>query len=616
MKTSGSRQNKNKSNAVSNFIAQQAKRLPASQAAKNHFKDVSTPKKSVATAYSPILQLTACQLTANDVTAARQSKAFTPPAHTPIKANATGLPDKLKAGAESLSGFNLDDVRVHYNSGSPAQLMAHAYAQGNHIHVAPGQETHLPHEAWHVVQQKQGRVKATVQLKSGISVNDDVELEREADTMGAEALKPKSLYDGRKGQASDNNEQQTPKGAECPIQRVISYKKGQYKDREDLIQSLYAIFDRNARKEIDGRVEAYEDSPHSFFGNQARNLIIEDLKGKGYVPNFGNASSSSSSSHGPMLPDQVDRFAKPDSAAALETFNFPSVTLGRLTLLSNGGHISFQDRQIDANFHAEDGLLEQMNTYISQNKIIAAETAVNLTINNFFCSSKTTKKSKPCQNCLDQIIQLQQKYRFARFHVYFQNTYGKAEIMGDAIKALQAAGILVTAITTTEDAPYHHKLLDPESDSEHEEHDDRDEQMGTTSSGLMPKKKSQFAIDEEENAYLEQLLHVNNCLINAIARAGLDRNANFAELVTLRVAMRQRGFHIGDMLVASPAILTIILNVLGINRGVRVIYQDSNHPNDEAAGPDTIIIDHRNDHFQERRFVRPRAAKNKQAMQE
>ena len=46
--------------------------------------------------------------------------------------------------------------------------------------VAPGQERHLPHEAWHVVQQKQGRVQTTRQLKSGVNLNDEVHLEREA----------------------------------------------------------------------------------------------------------------------------------------------------------------------------------------------------------------------------------------------------------------------------------------------------------------------------------------------------------------------------------------------------------------------------------------------------
>lgn len=106
--------------------------------------------------------------------------------------NNTGLPNQLKSGIESLSGMSMDHVKVHYNSSQPAQLNAHAYAQGSEIHVAPGQEQHLPHEAWHVVQQAQGRVKPTRQMKSGVTVNDDAGLESEADVMGARALQTKS----------------------------------------------------------------------------------------------------------------------------------------------------------------------------------------------------------------------------------------------------------------------------------------------------------------------------------------------------------------------------------------------------------------------------------------
>ncbi len=104
------------------------------------------------------------------------------------KPDDTGLPPQLKAGVESLSAVSMDRVRVHYNSALPAQLHALAYARGSDIHVAPGQEAHLPHEAWHVVQQAQGRVQPTMQMKGGVPVNDDEGLEREADRMGAMAL--------------------------------------------------------------------------------------------------------------------------------------------------------------------------------------------------------------------------------------------------------------------------------------------------------------------------------------------------------------------------------------------------------------------------------------------
>ncbi|WP_276380296.1 DUF4157 domain-containing protein [Flavobacterium sp. H4147] len=107
------------------------------------------------------------------------------------KANTTGLPDNLKSGMENLSNKNLDHVKVHYNSSKPAAVQAHAYAQGSNIHLAPGQEKHLPHELGHVVQQMEGRVKPTVKIGNTL-VNNDIGLEKEADIMGAKAYQFKS----------------------------------------------------------------------------------------------------------------------------------------------------------------------------------------------------------------------------------------------------------------------------------------------------------------------------------------------------------------------------------------------------------------------------------------
>ncbi len=112
--------------------------------------------------------------------------------------NNTGMPDNLKAGVESLSGMDMSGVRVHRNSPEPAKVGAHAYAQGTDIHLASGQEQHLPHEAWHVVQQAQGRVQPTRQAK-GVAINDDTGLETEADVMGAKALQQKVSPDSMGG---------------------------------------------------------------------------------------------------------------------------------------------------------------------------------------------------------------------------------------------------------------------------------------------------------------------------------------------------------------------------------------------------------------------------------
>jgi hypothetical protein len=109
------------------------------------------------------------------------------PVPASIHHNGNGLPPRLKSGIEQLSGIAMGDVKVRFNSPKPADLNALAYARGAEIHLGPGQEAHLPHEAWHVVQQRQGRVAPTMAAR-GIAINDDRALEHEADRMGALAM--------------------------------------------------------------------------------------------------------------------------------------------------------------------------------------------------------------------------------------------------------------------------------------------------------------------------------------------------------------------------------------------------------------------------------------------
>lgn len=139
--------------------------------------------------------------------------------------SASGLPDNLRHGIESLSGMAMDHVKVHYNSPQPAQLNAHAFAQGSDIHIAPGQERHLPHEAWHVVQQAQGRVQPTTQMKAGVAINDDAGLESEADAMGAKALSTPAP--AQQLQTANSGDRQT-------AQRVDAAPEVIAKFREDL----------------------------------------------------------------------------------------------------------------------------------------------------------------------------------------------------------------------------------------------------------------------------------------------------------------------------------------------------------------------------------------------
>lgn len=114
------------------------------------------------------------------------------------------MPDQLKAGIESLSGMDLSSVRVHRNSDKPAQLNALAYAQGTEIHLGPAQERHLPHEAWHVVQQMQGRVPASRRIGT-VAINDDPSLESEADHMGSAALQARTADGPRRTATAVHN---------------------------------------------------------------------------------------------------------------------------------------------------------------------------------------------------------------------------------------------------------------------------------------------------------------------------------------------------------------------------------------------------------------------------
>jgi len=115
--------------------------------------------------------------------------------------------------------MSLENVKVHYNSSRPTQLNALAYAQSGDIHLARGQERHLPHEAWHLVQQAQGRVKPTMQVNGGVPVNDDAVLEHEADVMGAKALQMRHHPDQEQRLTGASARQPTLQGMTARVRR-------------------------------------------------------------------------------------------------------------------------------------------------------------------------------------------------------------------------------------------------------------------------------------------------------------------------------------------------------------------------------------------------------------
>lgn len=130
------------------------------------------------------------------------------------EARKDGLPDGLRGSLEALSGISLDHVKVRYNSKAPDEVGAHAFTKGHEIHLARGQEQHLAHEAWHVVQQARRRVRATGEV-AGQALNDDHRLEREADLMGDRAMRMAASP----SPAADPVSAPAPVPTQAPIQR-------------------------------------------------------------------------------------------------------------------------------------------------------------------------------------------------------------------------------------------------------------------------------------------------------------------------------------------------------------------------------------------------------------
>jgi hypothetical protein len=233
---------------------------------------------------------------------------------TPVqkKANHTGLPDHLKTNIENLSGLNMDDVKVHYNSAQPAQLQAHAFAKGTSIHLAPGQEKHLPHEAWHVVQQKQGRVKPTLQMKGTTPINDDSGLEQEADKMGMIASNQRVVQ--AKGKNSSYKETSI-----LQLKTVITHKTGEatfkgVKGKVGLemdanLDPSEPVLGSGTDPAIDGEsanlyAKVATDNPGSFARGH---LLNHDLGGFGVIDNLYPISAGANARHSLLAEQKVKR---------------------------------------------------------------------------------------------------------------------------------------------------------------------------------------------------------------------------------------------------------------------------------------------------------------------
>jgi hypothetical protein len=130
------------------------------------------------------------------------------------------LPAAVQNKMERAFGFDFCAVRI-YQDDRAASAGALAFTQGTHLHFAPGQyapesragQAVLGHELAHVVQQAAGRVRTPAQALGG-AVNDDPELEREADQMGERAADSQPT----------NDASETDEGLESRLHRVMGGK--------------------------------------------------------------------------------------------------------------------------------------------------------------------------------------------------------------------------------------------------------------------------------------------------------------------------------------------------------------------------------------------------------
>ena len=241
-----------------------------------------------------------------------QSYAQGNPLQQSKKENRTGLPDNLKEGVENMSGYSMDDVKVHYNSDKPAQLQALAYAQGADIHAGPGQEQHLPHEAWHVVQQNQGRVQPIVQMKAGIKVNDDNNLEREADFTGGKALAPQSQKLGLSSPIITSKRVVQQKGRIDLTKIANEDKKGKIERRIEELKNEKRMGKNELVKGWVGEADGSKDEDFNDKMSKIRKNFEIQIKGLSLgLPK--EAYVSGSNYYGDLVPGTDNVYKRPDN---------------------------------------------------------------------------------------------------------------------------------------------------------------------------------------------------------------------------------------------------------------------------------------------------------------
>ena len=331
------------------------------------------------------------------------------------------LPGYLKDNIEDLSGLPMDDVSVHYNSPQPAQVQALAYTRGRDIHVGPGQEQYLAHEAWHAVQQKLGRVGVSRQ-EQGVAINDDEGLEREADRAAGVMTSELSAYQQPSaGSSLMSRPGQRAAGHTPVLQRKIKYGPSKFlpgvEKKKQLIEELVKRYGEDYRETIKDEVKQIEESKEDWTLYDVH-LYFQRKK----LPRYREVQFKGSAKSQPTLPTGSGEEKR---QAAVNQFSFNTVT--RLVATIGSKQYEYRNDTKDQ-LHAEEQLMEAVSA-----KDLKANPKIVITINNSPCVDK----------CAEKLAGWVMENELTHVTLFFANPYGTDIDFERAIKILQGARIRV-----------------------------------------------------------------------------------------------------------------------------------------------------------------------------
>lgn len=504
------------------------------------------------------------------------------------KKNNTGLPDNLKSGIETLSGHSLDDVKVHYNSSKPAQLNAHAYAQGKNIHLASGQEKHLPHEAWHVVQQKQGRVQPTKTV-NGAKINDNISLEKEADVMGAKALQRKEIVEKKLNLTKTTSGKTIQRLQKHAVKFIEANSLGI--ESSSFAVRAYINNTKNPKHLRLGLLRAWNtkqkgmhfiDTPDDLHPKSVKFSQMEDLSG-------WNSDDEDDVDMTTVIGNKEK--SKIDLQRTDPTKNKTGVSeLSMFDAIRMGRQANKRDDYSNLPFSINLGGKHHIEYDNPGTKDIYA-TPLHKTIKK---DGKTFKRSGTSSDYnwdnLSKNLD-RRKYknprkvqkRMLRFLLKKGVKISLDQHIAEAIAAMGSdlmkgsrggRHYLKKAYRKIKrrKKPYPFSRLFSGTKPIYKP-------AAEGGRSLVTKKNEELKIEHDANL----LLNVNNCLINAISLAAHGRMPNLGQLMNIR---GQIGSY-GDMLFAAPRIITIIRNVLNIQNPITVVYGD--RPNENFAGHGNLL---------------------------